>query len=713
MSWLEFLDVRLFRLGNQQWSNSFFDLLMPVLSEGRLALPLILLTAVLLWRRGRRGRLCLFFLVLVLAVGDGLLCNPLKHAVARERPCHALADARVLVGCSSSGSMPSAHATNWFAATAVMFWFYRRSLRFMLPLALAVAFSRIYVGVHYPSDVAAGAALGVSCASALLWGVNRLWQTLGRRQFPLWQSCFPSLLRPDETPAGRVPAAGPDLADRQWLRLGYLLIGGLLLFRLGYLASGTIELSEDEAYQWLWSKHPDLSYYSKPPLIAYAQLLGTWLWGDTEFGIRFFSPVIAALLGWLLLRFLAREADARTGFGLMLLSVATPLLAVGATLMTIDSLSVFFWTAAMLSGWQAVRRDSTRAWIWTGLWMGLGFLSKYVGLFQWVCWGVFFLLWPPARAQWRRPGPYLALAITLVSTLPVLVWNARHHWITLTHLEERGGLDTAWEPTLRHLLGFLGAEAGLLNPVLFVLLIVSVVAFWRRHRQRPLMVYCFSMGAPLFLFYLLLSLRAPVLPNWVAPSVIPLFCLMALHRHLGAAEGARVWTPWLVAGGALGLVTVAILHETDLVGRVSGWRLPARLDPLRRVRGWDATAQVVESARARLEAEGTPAFVIGDHYGLTSLLTFYLPGARQAASTAPRVYCRTSSRPRNQFYFWPGYDRRQGQNALYVRGTDTPKPVPPELSRQFKSVTDLGIHPVLSGDRVVHAVQLFECRDLR
>ena len=81
---------------------------------------------------------------------------------------------------------------------------------------------------------------------------------------------------------------------------------------------GGIELTEDEAYQWLWSKHPALSYYSKPPMIAYAQWLGTHLWGDNEFGVRFFSPVIAAMMSLLVLRFMAREAGARVAFLLFL-----------------------------------------------------------------------------------------------------------------------------------------------------------------------------------------------------------------------------------------------------------------------------------------------------------------------------------------------------------------------------------------------------------
>jgi 4-amino-4-deoxy-L-arabinose transferase-like glycosyltransferase len=69
------------------------------------------------------------------------------------------------------------------------------------------------------------------------------------------------------------PTCAPALNEQSYLRLGYLVIGAVLLGRLLYLASGKIELSEDEAYQWLWSKHLALSYYSKPPMIAYVQFL--------------------------------------------------------------------------------------------------------------------------------------------------------------------------------------------------------------------------------------------------------------------------------------------------------------------------------------------------------------------------------------------------------------------------------------------------------
>ena len=173
------------------------------------------------------------------------------------------------------------------------------------------------------------------------------------------------------------------------------------------------------------------------------------MWGDTAFGVRFFSPVIAAILSLIVLRFFAREVNARAGFFLLLIITATPLISAGAVLMTIDPLSVLFWTAAMLAGWRAVQDNAeTREWLWVGLWMGLGFLSKYTELFQLLCWAVFFALWPAARKHLRRPGPYLALLVNLLCALPVLIWNAQHDWITVSHVANDAGVGSAWKPTL-------------------------------------------------------------------------------------------------------------------------------------------------------------------------------------------------------------------------------------------------------------------------
>jgi hypothetical protein len=611
----------------------------------------------------------------------------------------------------------------------------------MLPIAFAVGFSRIYNGVHYPSDVLAGAILGAGYAAAIAWGLDGLWRWIGTTWFPLWWSKWPSLLTPPaktardeaellEEESSAPPPAKRGLAppsftpphvtlDAHWLRLGYLFIGLLLIVRWAYLASGTIQLAEDEAYQWVWSKHLALSYYSKPPLIAYTQFVGTLLWGDTAFGVRFFAPLLGAVLSVVMLQFFAREFNARAGFILLLTITATPLMSVGSLLMTVDPLSVFFWTLAMLAGWRAAQEKGTTGdWAWVGLWLGLGVLSKYTGLLQLFCWVVFFILWPPARRHLRRPGPYLALAINFLCMLPVLIWNVQNHWITVTHLGENAAIGSKWHPTLRYTLDFIGAELGLLNPVFFVAAIWAAIAFWGRNRRNPLLVYFFSMGAPVFLGYFLNSFRERILPNWIAPAALPLFCVMVIYWDTQWRLGVTKVKGWLFAGLVFGGTAVVLFHNTNLVEKLTGHYLPVNLDPLHRVREWDTTALAVEQARQSLLAEGKPVFIIANHYGMTGQISFYLPEARANVRDNPLVYCRSSARPENQFYFWPGYNRRKGENAIFVdelaREDPKPKPPPARLVEEFESVSDLGVTNVLyHGEFLLRPLQLFACRGLK
>jgi 4-amino-4-deoxy-L-arabinose transferase-like glycosyltransferase/membrane-associated phospholipid phosphatase len=768
--WLQTLDTGLFNFVNQSLANPVFDWLMPILSNNAFFFPaLFLLIAGLLWKGGVRLRLCVVLLVLILPLGDGFICNTIKHAVGRPRPFVTLPSARLFgspgkgylpprmnasgvdlaANQGSRNSMPSSHAANWFAATMILFLFYRRSLWFMLPLALAVSFSRVYNGVHYPSDVLAGAILGAGYAAAGVIAFQAAWQWAGKKWFPVWYAQLPSLLEAEtQNPKPSAPMdfqqpLNPQRSttDSHWLRLGYLVIFAMLIGRWMYIASGTIDLEKDEAYQWLWSKHLALSYYSKPPGIALIQFLGTALWGDTAFGIRFFSPLFAALLSVMVLRFFAREVSARAGFLLLLIVTATPLLGIGTILMTIDPPLVLCWTWAMLAGWRAAQPDGqTRHWLIVGLAMGLGFLCKYTAACQIVCWAILFALWPAARAHLRRPGPWLALLVFLICTTPVILWNAQHGWITLHHVAGNAGLDKRWQPTMRYFRDFFFVEAGLLNPIFFAGALWAMLAFWKQRREHPLWLYFFCMGAPLFLGYWLYAFHSRVLPNWIAPAILPMFCLMVVYWDERRLVGLRLVKSFSAIGLALGFFAVAILFQSNLIGKIAGQLLPGERDPLRRVRAWRPTTALVEGEREKLAAQGKPAFIIADHYGMTGLFTFYLPRAKAALPSGPLVYCADSDEPLNQLYFWPDYDyraQRRGQNAIYVTELDpyplesgwflkwlthqkvgygivpAPFPKPTRMLKEFESVTDLGEFEIKIGNRVFRRLHLWACYNLK
>ena len=742
MHWLQSLDTALFHFINGTLSNPFFDWLMPVLSGAdatmRYFIVALLIGAVwVMVKGGARARICLLFLVLVVAIGDGLIINSIKHAVGRPRPCLGLSEVVARLGCSTSGSMPSAHSANWFACAMVMFVFYRRSAWFLFPMAAAVAFSRVYCGVHYPSDITVGAILGAGYAVAIMVSAQLLWRSIGKKFFPNWHAQLPSLLQLEtkSPPNTSQPETGNRKPETDWLNLGYLVIVLALIGRWLYISSGFIGLSQDEAYQWLWSKHLALSYFSKPPGIAYIQWAGTSLFGDTNLGVRFFSPLFGAILSWLILNFLAREIGARRAFLLLMLTFATPLLVVGSVLMTIDPPLVLCWMWGVIVGWRAVQTDGkTRDWLLFGLATGLGFLCKYSALFAPVCLLFYFALQPSARIHLRRSGFWLSLGIIALCTLPVLIWNSQNGWITVHHVADNAGLDKVWKPTLKYFVEFSGSQLGLLNPIFFVGMIWACFAFWKTRKEKPLQLFLFCMGGPVFFGYWLYAFHSRVLPNWIAPAIPPLFCLMALFW----AERRVNLKPWLAVGLTLGLVVAAVMYDSDLLGKVIN-KLPGDKDPSHRVRGWRETALLVEQERTQFD---TNSFIITEHYGTTGLYSFYSKPARAAAiAHQPIVYCIDADAPVNQIHFWEEYNyrkHRQGQNAIFVKRLEpyklesgwmgkwlkhqpvavvqpaTERDAPDRIIAQFQTVTNLGVREITFKDgRVFQRVQIFGCYGLK
>src|ERR1022692_5025399 len=129
IGWLHSVDVRLFRLVNSSWSNGFFDGLMPwVTNSPWLPCIFVALYLGLLVKGGARGRLCVVMLVLALCLGDGVLCDALKHGVQRLRPFRALPDVKLRIGMGDSFSMPSSHAANWCSAMFIFMVYYRRTV---------------------------------------------------------------------------------------------------------------------------------------------------------------------------------------------------------------------------------------------------------------------------------------------------------------------------------------------------------------------------------------------------------------------------------------------------------------------------------------------------------------------------------------------------------------------------------------------------------
>jgi hypothetical protein len=435
-----------------------------------------------------------------------------------------------------------------------------------------------------------------------------------------------------------------DPVARAWMWRTLALLGALTVFRLVYITYP--DVLPDEAYYWLWSKHLDASYYSKGPAIAYTIAFGTAVFGDGPFGLRWMAVMLAAGTGWQLFVLTRRLYDSRTAFWAVMTASAVPLFAVGSVLMTIDPLSVFFWTWSANLFLDALKGGRWWQWALVGFGIGSGFLAKFINAMELVAF-LLYLAWvPQARgpSMWR--GVLWMVGVFAVCTLPVIVWNASHGWPTGAELAKHAAAVGAvpW----REFASFVQMQALVISPVLFVLILVALAAVGARRLKSPSEKFLLTLWAPVFLFYAALAWKEAGEANWPVTSYVGAIPLAAAFW----LEQARRQAGWLALASAalvLGGIQTAALHETSWLG------LPAKLDPMRRARGWKSFGREIDAMRKYHHAQ----VLIGDRYQTAALISYYCEGR-------PAAYIVKSPRIDNQFSFWPSYTLRHLEPVLYV-----------------------------------------------
>lgn len=122
--------------------------------------PGIVSIVIFLWLKRMRGLALVLATALAVSISD-FLGATLKELIARDRPCHVLSHIKDIANCSNSFSFPSNHAVNSFTFATIVTLAYKNLTFLLYVSALLIGYSRIYLGVHYPTDVLSGTLLGI------------------------------------------------------------------------------------------------------------------------------------------------------------------------------------------------------------------------------------------------------------------------------------------------------------------------------------------------------------------------------------------------------------------------------------------------------------------------------------------------------------------------------------------------------------------------
>lgn len=427
-------------------------------------------------------------------------------------------------------------------------------------------------------------------------------------------------------------------AEKVRLHILYF-IGAWLVLNL--LQAYYTEISDDEAYYWMYSRYLDWGYFDHPPMIALLIRMGYSIFHN-ELGVRIFPLIMGAGTLYMIYLLAGKPSNLRL-FAFMVLSVVLVHLHL-AGFLAIPDMPMLFFTALFFLVFREYEQEDRLKWALLVVMSIDGMLySKYHGILV-----VFFTVLANTRL-FRRRSFWLIFLLSVVLYLPHILWQADHDYISLRyHLIGRNDPQI-----LKQFYDYLLNQVVVTGPLTGVILLY--LSFGRRTKNSFERTLKFNLVG-FFGFFLLSSLKDHVEPHWTAAAFIPMFVLA--WPGLTERKGLQRWF------SILALVSIPLI----LAGRlylVTDY-LPVSGHISHMFHGQKKWAEQVAAL-----AHGRPV-VFTNKYQQPSVYRFYTGGF---AHTRTDIDYR-----KNQYDLWDFEDRLIGKEVVYFLtrnypGEDTLKTV--------------------------------------
>jgi Dolichyl-phosphate-mannose-protein mannosyltransferase len=372
----------------------------------------------------------------------------------------------------------------------------------------------------------------------------------------------------------------------------------------------------DESYTIATSRIVDLSVYDHPPLAWWLVSFMRWLSGtESPFILRLPFILCSAVSTWLIAELTQILFGESKKIIAALMFSAAPVLSIttGSWILPDGPLLLFMLACACIVARLLFEPSTSPAyWLLAGLYGGFALLSKYHGLFLFSGTFVFLILSSRHRFWLATPWPYLGAFIGLLIFLPVLLWNARHEWVSFLFQSSRAN-PAEWHIWMPFIV-LLGQALFLCPPIFYFLL----RATYQKIITRPIhaeSLFLLSLGGgPILIVFMISLWSKQSLFHWAAPGYMMLIPIAA--HYINAQQ--RLWLAYI--SYAMWGLTLCV----SLLGLLPiNWSSIGIRDPFADMRSWSSLEPLIENIYKEMPAQ---SFIATTHWHLTGRLDYALRG---------------------------------------------------------------------------------------
>jgi len=429
----------------------------------------------------------------------------------------------------------------------------------------------------------------------------------------------------------------------RYFKIAFLLTSIISLFFAVHL-----ELTDQEAYYWTWSRELDLSYFDHPPLQAWTTAFLTYLLGQHSWVVRL--PAVFGRLATLI--FFYRYALNRYSRQVAVLSVlailATPFFTIGSVVALPDSISIPFALATLFF----IERRK----VWSAaICFGFANLAKWTSIFFLP--GYLYVLFC-SEPKFKSRDKWISFIVPLLLQTPVFIWNYRHHGASyFFHLVERHEHHVLSAATyLEHIFRFIGLQlfAGGLSIIILGFVFVRMAKFNQISETVKKHVLWWSL--PAFVIVGVSAVQGQMRFYWTGIAFFPLlaFLVHQVHSKVSVNRLARFLFGAVLLN--LSLIAVAVLYPVGpIFEKVFHLRPDTRHSPRGDIAGWQGWVDNV------LRPDGD----INMHTAFIAT-NFRLAAQIAWATQLPVIQTSTVSPQKNEYRYWPTPNPPQFNEAIFV-----------------------------------------------